>query len=379
MRTRVPCTRMSWSCSAVFEQARAQYLEVLRRAPTIGAAWWGLANIKTVRLSDGEIGQLEAMMREPLAREGDRLAMGCVLAKAYEDHGRHAEAFAILTETNTRISRRRPWNAAKFRQLVDVTLAEFEKPHAQSDDPRLGEEIIFIVSLPRSGSTLTEQILSAHSKVEGASELGDLSACAAGGIGTPRRRFPVLDRPGNAAGLEPTGAPLPCAYRTLAHPASALDRQDAEQLAFCRRHHGDASGRAHRQLPARSSRDLLVLLQADVLDQQRVQLRPRLSGALLQDYDHAMHQWHRQQPGHIRDQVYEQLLADPEAQVRALLDYCGLPFEQTCLRFHEVERSVRTASAAQVREPLRRNTARSAGYGAALDPLRAAIAAPRTS
>jgi len=89
-----------------------------------------------------------------------------------------------------------------------------------------------------------------------------------------------------------------------------------------------------------------------------------------------MRHWQHQMPGRIRDQVYENLLADPEREVRALLEFCGLEFDEACLRFYEVERSVRTASAAQVREPLRRNTARTAAYGALLDPLRAALAAP---
>jgi tetratricopeptide (TPR) repeat protein len=360
-----------------FEQARAQYLEVLRRAPTIGAAWWGLANIKTVRLSDGEIRHLEAMMREPSARESDRLAMGCVLAKAYEDHGRHAEAFAILTETNTRISRRRPWDAARFRQLVDATLAEFEKPHAEADDPRLGEEIIFIVSLPRSGSTLTEQILAAHSEVEGASELGDVSAVMQ--VESERRGidFPFwVDQatPEDWTRLGRNYLARTARWRTK-RPRSTDKMPNnwlfvgairamlpGARIVNCRRDPVETCWSCYKQMFSISnefSYDLDYLAR------------------FWQDYDHAMRQWHRQKPGHVHDQVYEQLLAEPEAEVRALLDYCGLAFEQSCLRFHEVERSVRTASAAQVREPLRRNTARSAGYGALLDPLRAALASAR--
>jgi hypothetical protein len=97
---------------------------------------------------------------------------------------------------------------------------------------------------------------------------------------------------------------------------------------------------------------------------------------LWRDYDRMMRFWQERLPGRVRDQVYEELLADPEGQVRELLAFCGLDYDEACLRFHEVERSVRTASAAQVREPLRRNTARTAGYGALLDPLRQALAGP---
>ena len=156
-------------------EARAHYLEVLQRAPATGPAWWGLANIKTVRLSDDEITRLEGLHDDPGTPETDRLAMGCVLGKAYEDHQRYPDAFRILTATNAKIRQRKPWNAATFSASVDLLLNCFSGPHQRSDDPRLGEEVIFIVSLPRSGSTLAEQILAAHPDVEGASELGEVS------------------------------------------------------------------------------------------------------------------------------------------------------------------------------------------------------------
>ena len=90
--------------------------------------------------------------------------------------------------------------------------------------------------------------------------------------------------------------------------------------------------------------------------------------------DRAMRHWQARSPARIRGQVYEDLLADPEGQTRALLDFCALPFDAACLRPHEATRSVRTASAAQVREPLRRDTARASRYGDRLDPLRRALA-----
>jgi hypothetical protein len=89
-----------------------------------------------------------------------------------------------------------------------------------------------------------------------------------------------------------------------------------------------------------------------------------------------MTQWHALYPQRIRAQSYEALLADPETQTRELLAFCGLEFDPACLRPHEAQRSVRTASAAQVREPLRRDTARTAQYGALLDPLRVALGLP---
>jgi hypothetical protein len=94
------------------------------------------------------------------------------------------------------------------------------------------------------------------------------------------------------------------------------------------------------------------------------------------NFDHAVRHWAASDPDRVRVQGYEQLVADQEAQTRALLDFCGLPFDPACLRFYETERSVRTPSAAQVREPLRRDTARTDRYGALLDPLRAELGLP---
>ena len=97
-------------------------------------------------------------------------------------------------------------------------------------------------------------------------------------------------------------------------------------------------------------------------------------GAFWRDYDRAMRFWHARRPASLRTQQYEALLADPETEIRALLDFCGLDFDPACLSFHEAGRDVRTASASQVRQPLKRDTARAASYGDLLAPLRAALA-----
>lgn len=359
-------------------QAREQYLEVLRQAPTIGAAWWGLANIKTVRLTDAEIKLLEALLREPGARETDRLAMGCVLAKAYEDHGRYAEAFEMLSTTNARISQRKPWDAAKFSAIVDATIAEFDRPHQHASDPRLGEEVIFIVSLPRSGSTLTEQILAAHPDVEGASELGDVShvlqeESERRGIDFPywitqasaddwaRLGRNYLARTARWRRTRPRSTDkMPNNWYFVAAIMAMLP---GARIVNCRRDPVETCWSCYKQMFSVSnefSYDLGYLAR------------------FWQDYDRAISHWQTQAPGRIRDQVYETLLAEPESETRALLEFCGLTFDQACLRFYEVERSVRTASAAQVREPLRRNTARSSAYGQLLDPLRVALATNRS-
>jgi hypothetical protein len=98
--------------------------------------------------------------------------------------------------------------------------------------------------------------------------------------------------------------------------------------------------------------------------------------AYWRDYDRLVRFWQAQYPGLIYDYVYEELVERPEAEIRRLLDFCDLPFDPACLRFHEVDRDVRTASAGQVRQPLNRNTAQARYYGALLDPLRSALGLP---
>ncbi|MEP7042251.1 MAG: sulfotransferase [Dokdonella sp.] len=357
-----------------FELAREQYLEVLRLAPATGAAWWGLASIKTVRLGDAEIEQLKRALERPGIPETDRIAMGCTLAKAYEDGGQHVQAHATLTQANTHMRRLQPWSAAKFRAIVDQTLNAFAQPHAHADEAGLGEEVIFIVSLPRSGSTLTEQILAAHPQVEGASELPDLSAVLREESQRRRVEFPLWVAQATSADWTRLGRDyLARTARWRKQRPRSTDKMPnnwffvgavlamlpGARIVNCRRDPVETCWSCYKQMFAYGNE-----FSYDLAD----------TAAFWHDYDRAMKNWHAMAPGRIRDQVYEDLLADADSQVRALLDFCALPFDPACLRFHEAARSVRTASASQVREPLRQDTARSAGYGELLDPLRHALA-----
>lgn len=356
-----------------FADARKQFLEVLERSPACGPAWWGLANIKTVRLTEVEVQRLESLLRSGAGQERDRLAMGCVLGKAYEDHGRPEEAFAILTSTNKRISERRPWDPDRFSQLVDLAIAEFTKPHSGAIDSSLGEEVIFIVSLPRSGSTLTEHILAAHPDVEGASELGELSHVLQRESERRRVDFPYWITDATAEDWARLGSQyLEKTARWRSRRPRSTDKMPnnwyfvgairamlpGARIINCRRDPVETCWSCFKQMFSvgnEFSYDLGHLAR------------------LWRDYDRMMRFWHQLSPNNLRDQIYEELVADPESETRALLDFCQLEFNEACLRPHEAQRSVRTASAAQVREPIQRNTARTAAYGALLDPLRKAL------
>src|SRR5690606_16974058 len=155
------------------DEADTQYREVLWRNPASGDAWRGLANLKTRPLSDEDREQLALNHDRADIGEPDRVAMGYALGKACEDHGRHAEALAALQSANARLRRASPWDATGFAARVDALIAATARLPAPVD-PALGREAIFIVGMPRSGSTLFEQVLAAHPQVEGASELPDL-------------------------------------------------------------------------------------------------------------------------------------------------------------------------------------------------------------
>ena len=357
-------------------EAAAEYRTLIAKHPAAGTAWWGLADLKAQRFSEEDVAQMRAALQRPEASEHDRTAIGFALAKALDDAGRYDESLRALATANTIARRQQTWNASAFSNSVAAISSAFE-PAPQGAADSLGHEVIFIVSLPRSGSTLTEQILAAHPLVEGASELGDVSAVLREESDRRGIDFPFWIGQASAEDWARLGRNyLARTARWRRNRPRSTDKMPnnwlfvgaimamlpGARIVNCRRDPVETCWSCYKQMFSVSnefSYDLDYLAR------------------FWQDYDYAMRQWHLQQPGRIRDQVYEELVANPESEVRALLDYCGLPFDETCLRFYEVERSVRTASAAQVRQPLRRNTARSAGYGALLDPLRLSLARPR--
>lgn len=357
-----------------FEQAEACYRRALAHHPSCGDAWRGLANIKTRPLSDTDIETLAARLKRMDVADSDRIAMGFALGKALEDRGRYPEAFAALATANGRMRRLSPWRADLFGKHV-TRMLEAASALPAPIDGHLGHEVIFIVGLPRSGSTLFEQILAAHPEVEGASELNDLDAVLS--EESRRRRQSFLDWVGSA------------------------DAEDWQRLG---RQYLARTARWRRECPRHTDKlpenwlyvgVLAAMLPgARIVDARRDPLEAGWScfkqqfyrlphfacdlgdiAAYTHDYQRAMTAWHDADPRRIRIQRYEALLGDPEGEIRALLAFCQLPFDAACLDYHQAMRSVRTPSASQVRQPLRRDTARAAHYGDLLAPLREGLAA----
>jgi tetratricopeptide (TPR) repeat protein len=353
------------------DEAIAEYRRVLARRPTAGMAWWGLADIKTVRLGESDVERLRHAVHAPDAGADDRSAMYFALAKAFEDIARFPDALHALARAHAIARERQHWDAAAHAAFVDGVLAACARAAADDGDS-FGSEAIFVVGLPRSGSSLVEQVLASHSQVNGAGELPDLPRVL---TEESRRRSQPLQL---------------WAARSSREDWRRLGERYLQRTARWRTQRPRSTdklpynwlyvGAVRAMLPGAR----IVVCRRDPLENCLACYRQRLTGneytrtfadlaAFWRDFDRAVRQWRALHPGHVHELVHEQLLATPEAGIRALLAQCGLPFEAACLDFHRTERDVHTPSAAQVRQPLRRDTARAPAYGSLLDPLRAAL------
>lgn len=355
------------------DEAVAEYRATIDAREHAGAAWWGLADIKSRRFGDDDLERLRKAMQHPEASQTDLSAMGFALAKALDDRGRFAESLAALEMAHDRV--RKPWDASGYSAHVQSILQAFT-PAPTGAAGSLGHQAIFIVSLPRSGSTLVEQIFASHSLVHGRGETADLPGVLTQESKRLNQSFPQFVRALSPSDWERMGR------RYLQRAAGW--RHEGERFTDKLPSNWHYVGVIRAMLPGAR----IVVVRRDPLETCLACYRQQLANS---DYVHtfadlavawrnfarATKQWKWLHPAHVHEIDYEALVADPHNQVRELLDFCDLPFEQACLEFHKSERSVHTPSATQVREPLRRDTARARRYGAALDPLRVALGLPR--
>lgn len=359
------------------EEAAREYRAVLAAHPASADAWSGLVGLKADPLDADESRRLQAAYETAAGNERARTMLGFAQAQSLEAQGRYDEAFAIVCEANATKRARSNWDAAAFSRIMRDIANAFAEPAAATEDASLGTGIVFLVGMPRSGSTLAEQILSSHPDVSGAGEIGDLAALIREESTRRGTDFPAWIRDAGAqdwtrlgrAYVERTAHLLDgkrCltdkalqnwqlvgVIRAMLPAARVIDcrRDPVETCWSCFKHDfGD-------NVPFTNDLDDLV--------------------AYWHDYEDLMDSWNERYPGFVWVQDYEALVADPDRRIAALLEHCGLALDERCLRFNEVERDVRTMSAGQVRAPLRRDTARTHLYGRHLDPLRRVLARPR--
>ncbi|MEO7325935.1 MAG: sulfotransferase [Dokdonella sp.] len=355
-------------------EAANAYRSILAERPCAGMAWWGLADLKTIKFADGDIERMQAAMADARASDDDLIATGFAYAKALDDASRYAESLAALERANTVARRRRHWDADAFSSGMSTIRGAFS-PAPQASSRALGKEVLFIVSLPRSGSTLIEQILASHPSVEGAGELPDLPLV----IGEESRRrqqaFPFWVRAMTPEDWQRLG------HRYLERTEHWIHRRPifTDKLP----NNWYYIGAIRAMLPGAR----IVVVRRDPLETCFSCYRQFLYNneytrtfadlaAFWREFDSSISAARIQHPTHVHESVHEHLLAEPEVHIRALLDFCGLPFDPACLQFHRTERDVRSPSAMQVREPLRRDTARTPRYGSLLDALRSELGMP---
>ena len=342
-------------------EAIQEYHAAIAALPDSGEAWWSLANLKTYRFAEDEIVRMRSVEAAPATSPVDRYHLCFALGKALEDQGRYEESWAFyergnalkhgevrylpeITETHARLS---------MQVCTKEFFAARQEWGVADPDP------IFILGLPRSGSTLIEQILASHPQVEGTQELADVQRI----VMELRGRGTDLDNP--------------------RYPGALTELTSEEFMRFGERFMADTRVYRQTQRPffidkmPNNFRDIglihLMLPNAKIIDARREpmaccfgNLKQLFSSGhefsysindiarYYRTYLEIMRHWNAALPGRILTVHHEDVVDDLEDSVRRILDFCGLPFEPACLEFHKTSRNVRTASSEQVRQPISR-------------------------
>ena len=333
------------------------YRTAIGLQPDAGAAWWGLANLKTLRLDDADIHHLQTLLASGRPAPADRVPLQFALGKALEDQGRLSDGLAQYAQGNATMRQQISYDPQVLSRGIErnrqLYTPAFLRSRAGLGCPSTAP--IFVLGRPRSGSTLLEQILASHPAIEGTAELpyiGALAASLGSGQASTFYDSSYLDRLASLPG----------------EALQALGERYLSQAGAHRR-----SGRPHfiDKKPANMVHVgliHLILPQARIIDMRRHPMACGLSmfksyssrgrlrldelGRYYRDYVALMAHFDRVLPGRILRVHYEDLVDRPEATVRGLLDHLGLPFDERCLRFHETERTLLTPSSEQVRQPI---------------------------
>jgi tetratricopeptide (TPR) repeat protein len=357
------------------------YRRCIELSPQFGEVWWSLANLKTFRFTADEIATMRAQLERADLTNDDRFHFHFSLGKALEDNGEYADSFDHYARGNALRRKLIRYdaadNAAHVTRSKKLFTREFFAERAgwgyDAPDP------IFVVGLPRSGSTLIEQILASHSRVEGTQELPDIS---------------MISR---IVGKRTTRADESAYPRALAKFSAEEVRAFGEQyLAQTRIQRKTAAPFFIDKMPnnfAHVGLIHLILPNAKIIDARRHPMGCCFScfkqhfargqtftyelgeiGRYYRDYVELMAHFDAVLPGRVHRVFYENMVGDTEGEVRRLLAYCGLPFEESALRFYENQRAVRTASSEQVRQPIfKEGVDQWRHYESYLAPLAAAL------
>ncbi|WP_339710875.1 sulfotransferase [uncultured Sphingosinicella sp.] len=340
----------------------AAYRKAIERAPGLGEVWWSLANLKTVQFTDADMATMRAALESDGISEDDRFHLHFALGKALEDAKDHAGSFGHYLQGNALRKAMLDYDSGEISGLVReaaalMDAAFFAERKGQGDP---APDPIFVLGMPRAGSTLIEQILSSHPMIEGTQELPDIAAMARR-LGGRKMRGEETAYPACLADLS----------------ADALAELGAEYLERTRIQRKTERPLFIDKMPnnwAHTGFIHLILPNAKIIDARRHPLGCCFSnfkqhfargqgfsydlpdlGRYYRDYVAMMAVIDDALPGRVHRVFYEDMVENTEGEVRRLLDYVGVPFDPACLRFFENDRAVRTASSEQVRRPINRD------------------------
>lgn len=362
-----------------YEQAIQSYRQAYIKEQSHGDAYWSLANIKTYQFSEAELSQMEGLLKVQTTKVEDKIHICFALGKAYEDREAFESSFSYYHMGNSLKRQSSGYNADNSTMLIDQQIKFTNRALFQekAEQGNMSSAPIFILGLPRAGSTLLEQILASHSLVDGTRELHNILGIA-------------LKLRGRIANSEPE------------YPKN-LSQLSSEQLKAL----GDSYIRETQ--PYRQGAPYfidkmpnnfvhiglikLILPNAKIIDARREPMACCFSGykqlfgegqdfsyglkdigQYYRDYERLMKHWDEVFPEQILRVQHEELVNNFEFQVRRILNYCGLPFEQTCIEFYKTKRNVHTPSAQQVRQPIStKGIAQWKNYAPFLEELESAL------
>ena len=339
----------------------AAYRHGLALAPTSGDAYWSLANLKLTPFGSEDVAAMARLLEGEDVAPDSHAPLHYAYAKAIEDRGRYEDAFTHYSRGAALQRARFPWDAEANSDYVRRVIETFTSPFLARREG-MGCKVsdpIFIVGLPRSGSTLVEQILSSHTQVEGLSERPQIMALARGLTAAPgadQTPYPASLHLLEGAALRALGE----AYLVGVAPNRREERPffvDKFPTNFMH------VGLIHLILPEARIIDVrrrpmdccASLFRQYFAEGQAYSYDLSDLGRYYCDYAKLMAHFDALLPGRVLRITYEELVSQPEAEIRRLLEHCDLPFEAACLRPHETKRAVRTASSEQVRQPISRD------------------------
>lgn len=346
----------AYKAAGQINKAITAYQQAYQKRPDFGDAYWSLANTKTYRFSDKELTDMQGLSKHQNVDSEDRIHCLFALGKAFEDRQEFTLSFEYYRTGNELKNRKAHYNNDALDEQINLQQTLFSTEYfAQRDNAgHKAPDPIFIVGLPRAGSTLLEQILASHSQVDGTMELHNILSLVSR-LGGKKGQYPEM--------LNSLSSDYFAKFGQQYLDETQYYRQGApffiDKMPNNFMHIGLIK---------------LILPNAKIIDARREPFACCFSGYkqlfaegqefsydlndighYYQAYEKLMSHWDRVLPGQILRVQHEDLLDDLEGQVRRILDYCGLEFEANCLRFYKTKRAIKTPSSEQVRQPLYRS------------------------